>query len=80
MRKGCGVWGVGGGGSGVVIAPFVERRTRDRKAAGSIPDRSGGRIFFLRVLTFCCDRSTNGLPQRHVKDPGHSTKSAGGII
>ena len=26
----------------------VERRTRDRKVAGSIPDRSDGRIFFSR--------------------------------
>ena len=34
-------------------------------------------------LTFCADpyfgiRSTPVLPQQHVKDPGHSAKSAGG--
>ena len=33
--------------------------------------------------TFCADsyfgiRSTSVLPQEHVKDPGHSAKSAGG--
>ena len=29
---------------------MVERRTRDRKVAGSIPGRGGGRIFFSRVI------------------------------
>ena len=36
-------------------------------------------------LTFCADayfgiRSTTVLPQQHVKDPGHSAKSAGGRL
>ena len=35
--------------------------------------------------TFCADsnvgiRSTPVLPQQHVKDPGHSAKSAGGRL
>ena len=35
--------------------------------------------------TFCADsyfgiRSTPVLPQKHVKDPGHSAKSAGGRL
>ena len=63
---------------------LVERRTRDRKVASSIPGWSGGRIFFSRV-NFACRhffgvRSTHVLLQWHVKDPGHSAKSAGGRL
>ena len=39
-------WGVG-------IAQWLERRTCDRKVAGSNPCRSGGRIFFSRVNFLC---------------------------
>ena len=57
---------------------LVERRTRDRKVAGSDPGRSGGRIFFLRVkfvcLLFFGVRSNPELPQWHVKDPGRLPK------
>ena len=35
------------------IAQWLERRTRDRKVAGSNPRRSGGRIFFFRVNFLC---------------------------
>ena len=61
---------------------MFERRTRDRKVAGSNPGMSGGGIFFSRV-SFCADshfdiRSTPMLLYYHVKDPGHSAKSAGG--
>ena len=35
------------------IAQWLERRTRDRKVAGSNPCRSGGRIFFSRVNFRC---------------------------
>ena len=57
--------------------------TRDRKVAGSNPGRSGGRIFFSAEFTFVCPllfdvRLTPVLLQWHVKDPGHSAKSAGG--
>ena len=34
-------------------ACWLEHRTRDRKAASSSPDRSGGRIFFSRVNFVC---------------------------
>ena len=34
---------------GAGIAQWLERRTRDRKVAGSIPCWSVGRIFFSRV-------------------------------
>ena len=34
---------------GAGIAQWLERRTRDRKVAGSNPCWSGGRIFFTRV-------------------------------
>ena len=34
---------------GAGIAQWLERRTRDRKVAGSNPCRSAGRIFFSRV-------------------------------
>ena len=33
--------------------PLVERRTRDRKVAGSIPGRSGGRTFVFMVKILC---------------------------
>ena len=39
--------------TGAGIAQWLERRTRDRKVAGSNPCRSSGRIFFSRV-TFLC--------------------------
>ena len=32
------------------------------------------------MLTLCGVRSTPILPQWHVKDPGHSAKSAGGRL
>ena len=38
---------------GAEIAQWLERRTRDRKVAGSNPCRSGGRIFFSRVNFMC---------------------------
>ena len=65
------------------MAQWLERRTRDWKVAGSNPCRSGGRIFFSRVDFLCSYfgiRSTPVLPQWHVKDPGHSAKSAGGRL
>ena len=39
--------------TGARIAQWLERRTRDRKVAGSNPCRSGGRIFFSRVNFLC---------------------------
>ena len=61
-----------------------EHRTRDRKVASSNPGRSGGRIFFSRVDFVCWllfdVNSIPLLPQWHVKDPGHSAKSAGGRL
>ena len=58
--------------------------TRDRKVANSNPGRSGGRIFFSRVNFVSWYlfgvRSTPVLPQWHVKDPGHSAKSASGRL
>ena len=69
---------------GAGIACWSERRTRDRKVASSNPGWSGGRIFFCRVNFVCWllfgVRSTPMLPQWHVKDPGHSAKSAGGRL
>ena len=58
---------------GAGIAWWSERCTCDRKAAMSNPGRSGGRIFFSRVNFVC-------VPQWHVKDPGHSAKSADGRL
>ena len=61
---------------------LVERRTCDRKVASSNPGRSNGGMFSFRVNFLCwilfSVRSTPVLPQWHVKDPGHSAKSAGG--
>ena len=46
-----------GGDSSIVRAPgiaqWLERRTRDRKVAGSNPCWSGGRTFFSRVNFLC---------------------------
>ena len=39
--------------TGVGVACWLERRTRDRKVANSCPGRSGGRIFFSRVHFLC---------------------------
>ena len=69
---------------GAGIACWLKRRTRDRKVSSSKPGRSGGRIFFSRV-NFVCRllfgvRSTPVSPQWHVKDPGHSARSAGGRL
>ena len=36
--------------SGAGIAQWLERRARDRKVAGSSPDRTGGKLFFLFFL------------------------------
>ena len=51
------------------------------KVASSNPGRTRGRIFFSRVNHVCWlffgVNSTPMLPQWHVKDPGHSAKSAG---
>ena len=62
------------------IACWLERRTRDREVASSNSGESGGRIFFSRVNFVFCARSTPVLPQWHVKDPGHSAKSAAGRL
>ena len=63
------------------IACWLEHQTHDRKVVSLNPSRSGGRIFFSRVNFVCWlllgVRSTPLLPQWHVKDLGHSTKSAG---
>ena len=48
-----------------------------RLSKGSNPCRSGGRIFFSRYFDI---RSTPVLPQKHLKDPGHSAKSTGGRL
>ena len=65
-----------------VIVCWLERRTRDQKVASSNPGRKGGRIFFSRVNFLCrllfSLHSIPVLPPWHVKDPGHSAKSAGG--
>ena len=44
------------------------------KVAGSSPGRSSGKIFLHSYFSI---HSTPMLPQWHVKDPGHSAKSAG---
>ena len=63
---------------------LVKPRTRDRMVESSNPGRSGGIIFFSRVNFVCWllfgVRSTSMLRQWHVKDPGHSAKSAGGKL
>ena len=66
-------------------ACWLEHRTRDRKFVSSNPGRIGGGNFLLQgqlcVLTLIrCSFHPRVLPQWHVKDPGHSAKSAGGRL
>ena len=68
------------------IAQWLERWSRDRKVAGSSPGRSGAAGECSSVGSAVCAvsyfgvRSTTVLPQQHVKNPGHSAKSAGGRL
>ena len=48
--------------SGAGMAQWLERRTRDRKVAGSNPCWSGGRIFFSRVSFLCWLLLTGDIP------------------
>ena len=70
--------------SGAGVACWLKRRTSDQKTATSNPGRSAGKIFFSWVNFVCWFllgiRSTPVLSQWHVKDPGHSAKSAGGRL
>ena len=68
-------WGAG-------IAQCLERRTHDQKVAGSSPGRNFRPLGQLSVLTLT---SVSVPPPsyrsiEHVKDPGHSTESAGGRL
>ena len=69
---------------GARVACWLERRTRDRTVASSNPAGAAGEFFSSRVSSVCWllfgVRSTPVLPQWHVKDPGHSVKSAGGRL
>ena len=61
------------------VVPWSD--TPARTAVG----RHGGRIFFSRVnflcwLLFSYLFHSPVLPQQHIKDPGHSAKSAGGRL
>ena len=62
---------------------FVKRRLVIERFASSNPGRSDGRYFYTRVKVcrlFLGVRSTPVFLQWHVKDPGHSTNSAGGRL
>ena len=64
---------------GAGIAQWLERRTRDRKVAGSNPCSERRENFLLQgrlpVLTLISvSVPPPVLPQKHVKDPGHSAK------
>ena len=69
---------------GVGIAQWLEHWTCDWKVVVSNPCWSSGIIFslqgWLSVLTHFGIRSTPMLPQQHIKNPGHSAKSAGGRL
>ena len=71
-------------GWGAGTACWLGHRGHDRKAASSSPGRTGGRIFFSSVNVMCWllfrVRSMPVLPQWHVKNPGHCTRSAGGRL
>ena len=59
---------------------MVERRTRDRKVriqAGEAGEFSSPGSAFCAGAYF---GSIPMLPQKHVNDPGHSAKSAGGRL
>ena len=64
------------------IACWSEHQAHDLKVVSSNPGRSSRRVFLSRVNCLCwlllSVHSTPMLPQWHVRDPGHSVKSAGG--
>ena len=70
------------------VEPITQRRqdTGPRSRSSShTPRRRAAGEFSSQGSTFCADsyfgiRSTPVLPQQHVKDPGHSAKSAGGRL
>ena len=64
---------------GVRIAQLIECRTLDRKVAGSIAGRSGGRIFFLRVI-FLCWIFYGSVPRPFLAVACKRPKSAGGRL
>ena len=69
---------------GAGIVQWLQHCTGNRKVTGLSPSRSGRRIFFSGS-TFSADsyfgiHSTPVLPQQHVKNLGHSAKSAGGRL
>ena len=69
---------------GAGISSWQECQTCDQKVMSLNPGRSGRRIFCSRI-NFVCQllfgvHSIPVLPQCHVKDPGHSVKSAGGRL
>ena len=78
------IWTVCRTGQEAGIACWLECRNQDLKVASSNPGRSGGKISLSRVNFVCWllfgVRSTPLLQQWHVKDPGHSAKSAGGRL
>ena len=66
------------------MACWLECRTRDWKVVSLNPGWSRGRIVFSRVNFVCWllfgVHSNPALPQWHMKDPGHSAKSADGRL
>ena len=62
------------------IAHWLECPTPDQKVAGSSPCRSGGGIFLLQGQLSLLSLISVSVPQKHVKDRGHSANSAGGRL
>ena len=69
---------------GARMACWLRHWTCDQKVVSSNPGKRSRTAFFFRN-NFVCSLllsvfSTSVLPQWHVKDPGHSEKSAGGRL
>ena len=65
------------------MACWLECKTHDRKAVSLNPGRGDRRIFFSRVSFVCSylvSVPTPVFPKWHIKDPGHTAKSAGGRL
>ena len=67
----------------VITQWYNDRLVIERSRVRLLARLSGGRIFFFMVNFLCWVISVSVpplLPQKHVKDPGHFAKSAGGKI
>ena len=62
------------------IAQWLERRTCIERSRVRIPAGTGEKFLLRDQLSVLTLIAVSIPPQQHVKDPGHSVKSAGGTL